>query len=312
VSGAANRMRFEDAAKDIENEYVANGRKSIDHLRRRLKLHLKPFFGGKRFSKITTADVDAYVVDRKEAGASNAEINRELAVLKRMFSLAMHAGKVFHRPHIAMLKEDNTRKGFFERSQFEAVRKHLPVELRTLVTIAYWTGWRVPSELMKLEWRQVDENRQIIRLEPGTTKNREGRTFPYAELLEVVAAIKECRKATDSAKRKGTIIPDVFHRDGKPIRDYRQAWKDACAEAGCPGRIPHDFRRTAVRNLVRAGVSEKTAMVLTGHKTRSVFDRYDIVNEQDLRGAVEKFEASMGTIVGTVEPGRTHTNTGTV
>jgi len=293
VSGAANRMRFEDAAKDIENEYAANGRRSIDHLKRRLKLHLKPFFDGKRFSKITTADFNAYVVDRKKAGASNAEINRELAVLKRMFSLAIHAGKVFYRPHIAMLKEDNTRKGFFERAQFEAVRKHLPAELRPLVTVAYWTGWRVPSELMPLEWRQIDEHRKIIRLEPGTTKNRDGRTFPYAELPEVAAAIKECREATDSAKGKGTITPYVFHREGKRIRDYRLAWKDACVAAGCPGRIPHDFRRTAVRNLVRAGVSEKTAMTLTGHKTRSVFDRYDIVDEGDLTAATARLQSAM-------------------
>jgi integrase len=293
MSGVAHRMRFEDAATDIENEYQANGRKSIDHLKRRLKLHLKPFFDRKRFSKITSADVNAYVAERLAAGAANAEINRELAILKRMYSLALQAGKVFHKPHIAMLKEDNVRKGFFEPAQFESVRKRLPVELRPLVTIGYWTGWRVQSELLPLQWRQVDEDRKTLRLEPGTTKNTEGRTFPYAKLPDVVAAMQTCRHATDAAKRKGTITPYVFHRDGRPIRDFRQAWQDACAAAGVRGKIVHDFRRTAVRNLVRAGVSEKTAMMLTGHKTRSVFDRYDIVDEADLTTAVGRLQDAM-------------------
>jgi integrase len=79
----------------------------------------------------------------------------------------------------------------------------------------------------------------------------------------------------------------VFQRDdGRAIKRFSEEWRAACVRAGAPGRIPHDFRRTAVRNLVRAGVSEKVALQLTGHKTRSVFDRYDIVNEADLRSAV--------------------------
>ena len=88
------------------------------------------------------------------------------------------------------------------------------------------------------------------------------------------------------------LCPWVFHRQGKPVKDFRNVWQLATREAGCPERIPHDFRRTAVRNLVRAGVPENVAMMLTGHKTRSVFDRYDIVDENDLRDAVQRLASA--------------------
>jgi len=96
--------------------------------------------------------------------------------------------------------------------------------------------------------------------------------------------------------------PDAsqFHRNGKPIRSFWGAWQTACRLAGCPGRILHDFRRTAVRNLVRAGVPDSIAMKMTGHKTRAVFDRYDIVSETDLTEASRKLNALAGTIAGTI------------
>jgi integrase len=175
--------------------------------------------------------------------------------------------------------------------------------LRDVATFAYITGWRVPSEVLTLKWRQVDLAEKTVRLDPGSTKNDEGRLFPYGAMADLAAAVKSRRTATDAWQdAHAAICPWVFHRDGaslldasgRPTKDFRDDWKAACKAAGCPGKIPHDFRRTAVRNLVRAGVSEKTAMLLTGHKTRSVFDRYDIVNEADLRVAVSKL-AAVGT-----------------
>jgi integrase len=100
------------------------------------------------------------------------------------------------------------------------------------------------------------------------------------------------RERTDAIQREtGRIIPLVFHRDGRPIKAFRRAWISACRKAGVPDRIPHDFRRTAVRNLERAGVSRSIAMKMVGHRTESIYRRYAIVSEGDLREAAQKLAA---------------------
>jgi integrase len=224
---------------------------------------------------------------------SNAEINRELTILKRMFSLAIQAGTLFHKPHIPSLQENNTRTGFFELEQFVSVRDHLPAARRPVVEFAYITGWRITSEVLPLEWRNVDFEAGEIRLDAGTTKNGEGRVFPMTDDLRRLLADQHADHLR--LKKVGQIEPWVFFRmvakgrggakAPKPIRSLNKAWKVACTAAGCPARIPHDFRRTAVRNMVRRGVPERVAMQLTGHKTRSVFERYNIVSGGDLRAA---------------------------
>lgn len=107
---------------------------------------------------------------RPMSGASNAEINRELALLKRMLTLALQAGTLLYRPHIPMLREDNVRTGFFEREQFESVLAHLPAEIQPLIEFAHITGWRIASEVLPLERRRVDFSGGEVRLDPGTTK----------------------------------------------------------------------------------------------------------------------------------------------
>ena len=249
---------------------------------------------GAASSTITTSDVRAYTTSRQEQQAANSTINRELAILKRSFVLAMQAGKLLARPHIPMLKENNVRKGFFEADQFEAVRCHLPEPLRPLVIFAYITGWRVPSEVLALQWRQVDFDAATVRLDAGTTKNGEGRVFPMT--AELRAALVAQRATVDAIQReRRMVIPWVFvWADGRRVRDFRGAWTKACQVAGVPGRLLHDFRRTAVRNLERAGVPRSVAMQMVGHKTESVYRRYAIVAEGDLHEAARRLDGVVG------------------
>jgi integrase len=206
-------------------------------------------------------------------------------------------------PYIPMLKEANVRHGFFERAPFEAVRSRLAPELHGLVTAAYITGWRTASELQPLPWRQVDLAAGTLRLEPGTTKNTDGRMFILTpELREVLEAQRRYTDQWQRARRR--IIPWVFHRRGKVIRDFRTAWRRACDAAHVPGRIPHDLRRTAVRNLERAGVPRSVAMKMVGHKTEAIYRRYAIVDEAMLREGAEKLARAEAAAQGLTAPMR--------
>jgi integrase len=131
------------------------------------------------------------------------------------------------------------------------------------------TGWRVQSEILPLEWRQIDRKTKTIRLDPGTTKNRRGRVINYADNAVLVALFEELWRQHEAMAEERTICTYVFHRSGRRIKGLRAAWARACEAAGLPGRILHDLRRSAVRNLVRSGVPDTVAMRITGHKTRS-------------------------------------------
>jgi len=292
VAPNAARVRVGDLLDDLVNDYKVNGQalRAISPNVARLRAH----FGRQRAIDVTTADLRAYIAQHQRGadnpeGLSNGTLNRDLSALRRAYTLARQGTppKLTYRPHFPMLREAAPRKGFFEREQYEAVLRHLPEPLRPVVTFAYLTGWRVPSEVLPLTWAQVSFSAGVIRLEPGTTKNDEARTFPFTPDLR--ALLEAQRTKTEALQRQtGRIIPWVFHRDGEPIRDFRGAWATACRLAGCPGRIPHDLRRTAIRNMVRVGIPERVAMQLSGHKTRAVFERYNVVSDGDLREAAVK------------------------
>jgi integrase len=281
-------VSFDELADDFLRDYRINQRKSLVRAERSTG-HLKGYFEGFKISHITTPHIQAYIETREEEGAANASINRELSALKRMLNMGARQTppKVDRVPYIPMLRENNTRKGFFEHGDFIALRGKLPDYLKGFVTFAYKTGWRV-SEIENLTWNQVDREQGIVRLEAGETKNDQSRTvYLDEELSEVIKGQWEGRK------KKGRLSPYVFPgKDGKDrLKDFRGAWAKACKDAGIGKRLFHDLRRTAVRNMVRAGIPERVAMMISGHKTRSVFERYNIVSDTDLREAAQRQEA---------------------
>jgi integrase len=263
TSPHTEKVTVDELLTDLENEYEANAR-GVARLRYSLA-HVRPAFGLRRAGLVSTADINAYIVarqhqrcppscssspcrSRSHAPAANGTINRELAALKRAYALATQATppKLYLRPDIPMLTEDNVRSGFFEWAQLHAVLAHLPEALRALMIVAYVTGWRMADELFPMRWAQVDFRAGTLSLAPGTTKNKDGRLFPFTP--ELRAVLEAQREVTERLQReKGAIIPYVFHRQGKPIKDLHKVWRKACVEAGCPGRIPTTFagRRSA-------------------------------------------------------------------
>lgn len=321
-----DKVRFDELAEDFLADYRINQKKSLDRAQLSVD-HLKGVFEGMRIVDITTPQIRAYIENRMKwtcsecdeifetqdqcpecgsedlkPGASNATINRELSALKRMLNLGANQTppKVDRIPHIPLLEENNTRKGFFEHGEFLALRDALPSHLKSFITFGYKVGWRL-SEIGKLTWKRVDLNQGIVRLEVGETKNDEARTvYLDDELKEIFEQLWEDRKANKK------LLPWVFlNQDGSDrVKRFDKTWKKACKDAGIGVRLFHDFRRTAVRNMVRSGVPERVAMMISGHKTRSVFDRYNIVNDEDLRLAAQKQQAYLqsqtGTISGTI------------
>jgi integrase len=276
-----DRVRFDEIAEDFFTDYEVNQKKSLPKVRIYVK-HLRDFFGNVRVTEITTAKIKQYMKKRMEIRKKPATINCELSALSYMFTLAKRSRKVGEVPYIPKLNVDNVRTGFFEHDQFLALRDALPNYIKPVVTFVYYTGWR-KSEIFNLTWDKVNLREAVIRLNPGETKNKKGREiYLVGELLDLIRSLHSQRNLG---------CPYVFHHNGKRIKNIYKTWNPTCAKIGLKGKFLHDFRRTAVRNLLRSGVIETVAMKITGHKTRNVFDRYNIVSEGDLKEAAMKHQA---------------------
>ncbi len=296
----ADRIRYDEVAEDLRRHYETSGERDLKEADARLK-RLRAFFTGRRVANINATDAERYVQARQADGVGNSTINLELAMLMKMLRCAYERGKVLRLPVIHKLKEPAPRQGFFEPEQFNAVRRRLPEDIQVAVSIAYTYGWRMQSEVLSLELAQVNIEAGTLELYAGRTKNGEGRLVYLTPELKALL-VAQVRRVKQLSRALNQVIPYLFpHLDerqkGERIRDFTRRWKSACVETGVPGLLRHDLRRTGVRNLVNAGVPERVAMKITGHKTRSVFDRYHIVSPGDLQEATRKLT---GTISGTI------------
>jgi integrase len=252
--------------------------------------HLPKAFGKLRASRVDSKVINAYVEARPKESVKVGTFNRELGLLRRAFTLGYESEprKVERIPRIKLFKENNVRTGFFEHEHYTAILKELPDYPQGVLVMGYWTGVR-RGEIVWLKWQQVDLKNGVLRLEAGTTKSGEASIVPLAP------ALWECLKMQREKSRiEGNDCQHVFQYRGKPFRDFRPGWGEAAVRAGLvdsngePNLLFHDLRRSAVRNLLRGGVPEKVAMAISGHKTRAVFDRYNIVSESDLRTAISR------------------------
>jgi integrase len=239
-------------------------------------------FAGKLGEEITEEEITRYSRKRLERdGMTPATLRRELAVLKRMLRLA--SPRLPRVPLVDLPRVDNARQGFFEEEHLQAVLPHLPAHARNLVEFLYLTGW-CSGEAFRLQWADVDWKRRMVWLRDS--KNREPRIFPFKYHARLEQVLRDQREAVSAwERRQGSLCPSVFHWRRRAIQKLRRSWQRACRAAGLEGRLLHDFRRTAVRNLIRAGVQQAIAMKITGHKTDSVLRRYLIVDEELLAQA---------------------------
>jgi integrase len=290
IGADAEKVSFEDLSAMIENDYAAHARVSLDGLKRSLS-HLREMFAGWRAVDITRDKVDAYIARRLKEDAARATVRKELAALSRAFNLAVQAGRLATRPYFTRLKVANTRTTSFTQQELDrvldvlmrgrpatakdpALRPH--PDLVPPILFAAITGWRMASDVLALRWAQVDlAAGTVTRWSRGTSKAPAHIVFPIDAVPELKAMLDRQREATTALERQtSTVVPIVFHRRGRPIKNFRTAWTRACARAALAGRWPHDLRRTSARSLRAFGMSDRDIAELCGWQTIDMVSRY--------------------------------------
>ncbi len=301
------KVRLGTLAEDFLRDYRINGQKSYGHAEARWKQHLRPFFGDCPASAVTSSRISEYVDARQAEDAANATINRELAALRRMFNLAYQATppKVTMVPHFPMLRENNIRTGFLTDELHTKLANGcamIGLWLRAAFELGCTWGWR-RTEVIALRVERVDLAEGTIRLNTGSTKNKDGRVAKMPKQLRELIAQCVYGKAPEDF---------VFTReDGKAVKDFRKVWRNVAKAAGVPGLLFHDLRRTAARNLRRIGVQEGTIMKIGGWRTRSMFDRYNIIDQSDIDDAMRKLDAKQAAEQPVVEAQKNSTENST-
>jgi integrase len=288
------KITVDELYEDLVQDYRINGQ-AVEWAESVWNVHLKDFFSGMRAANLGSNQIAAYVEKRRKENTAPATVNRELALLRRAFSIAFDAEpqKVSRIPKFRRFitsEKGNERRGFVEEPQYRKLMDAAgPLWLRGLMAIAYNFGFR-RGELLgnpkkgtePMRCSQVDLLAGTVTLYSGETKNDEGRT---------VALTEECRLLLTELRRGKKPEDYLFTREkGEVIKDFRGTWDKLTEAAGVPGLLFHDFRRSSVRNMIRRGVPQKTARTVSGHKTDAVFSRYNIVSEDDIRDAARRIE----------------------
>jgi len=289
VGPQAEKLPVNDLLDALVVHLDNKGVKSKSHLS-----HIKPirrYFGFDLAMGLGGDRIERFIAEERKEGKAPATINREITVLKQAYNLARKQNRIPRTPYFPTLNTHNVREGFFEKEQVVTLLKYLPDYLRDLTTFAYHSAWR-KGEIVGLTWDMVDRTAREIRI--PTSKNGDPRSLalegPLKDLIEKRWAARDVRRPGHPT----AISQLVFHRNGEKIGDIRKAWKTACAKAELPGKLFHDLRRSGVRNMIRAGVDQVVAMSISGHKTVSMFHRYNITSSNDQRRALKDVSRHLG------------------
>jgi len=217
------------------------------------------------------------MAERLRSGRTPETVNRDMNVLRVAFRLGYQNDLISKMPVIKKLPELTVRNEFFSREEVDSLMPCLPEYLKDVVLFGYLTGWR-KGEITGLKWSNVDRKGRVIRLKPVQNKGRDVRVLTLdGELAALVERRWQARHVGHGAADR------VFHRQGRPLGDLRPEWPRACREAGLGHRWFHSLRRSAARTMSLKGIPEKVIMSIMGHKTRGMFDRYNIATEADQR-----------------------------
>jgi integrase len=298
----AARTTVAELLDDLEADFRLRGVKWWAQAKYHAQV-VRDALGAFKAAKLSPADIDRYIAAKQQEDYSAASINRQTGLLRQALGLAQDRGTLPNVIKVRRLPEHNARQGFLERADLAMLVAALPDYLQDFTRFAYLTAWR-RGEVATLTWADVDRDGGVIRLHPEHSKNGRGRTVAIeGDLCAILDRRAQARVIAGKDGEPERIAELVFHRGGKPVGDFRKAWAAACIEAGLyrvvaidpdgieqrePTRLFHDLRRSGVRNMVRAGVRERVAMDVSGHRTRSVFDRYNITSEDDLREAMKR------------------------
>ena len=235
--------------------------------------HIREAFGGDRAIAVTAARIEAWVAEMMAAGVASGTVRARVAYLRAALRLAHRHGRLAEVPYMPTVQVDNTREGFIEPDECAKLVGALPDPFNDAARFAYLVGWR-KAEVFGLTWAMIDRTGQQIRL--ITNKARQPRAIPMT--LEVGGLIEK-------RYRLRALTPWVFHLKGRRVsaQQATQRWNRACRalgfwreDLGRPTKLFHDFRRTAYRNMIDAGVDPFTAMDIVGHTTTSMAKRYAI------------------------------------